>query len=139
MTLRLRMPDGRLVTVAPHALERYIERVRPAMTPRQAAKDLRRLVAATGRVLDRPPAWAVRQRHGDITGWVALGEDIVFPVIGGCCIPTCLTRGGLSPAAVERRRVKQARRQERAHRRGMRDPRDGGRYQRPPARWREAA
>ena len=121
------VPGVGRVSLSRHAVERYIERVRPALGFANAVDDLRGLLQRCGRRVDRP-GWvaddAEVDRHGEEYKdlWVALGEDVVFIVVKPerdiMVVVTCLARGHISDEARsyrgERRRTRSA---ERRHRR----------------------
>lgn len=101
------------ITPSAHAVERFHERVRPALTSYQAAAELFRLMVAVGELSMAPPAWARRDEH-DGAAWILLGPDIALPVEHGMAI-TCIARSGYSEVARDhrtraKRRAQQARR-----------------------------
>lgn len=104
---------GRMVRVTPHALERYQERVKPALAGRELEKDLRRLLAVCEMRLT-PPAWVIGEHAG--REWAVCGEDVVFVVVDGGLL-TCLTRA--YPGDEERAR-RSKRRAEESQERGRR-------------------
>lgn len=129
---------GRL-SLSHHAVERYIERVRPGLGLLHAVDDLRGLLQRCGRRVDRP-AWISDDedsidRHGEACEdlWIAVGEDVVFVVVKPdrdiMVVVTCLARGHISDAARlyrgERRRTRAAElRYRRASRRDGRSVRE---------------
>ena len=91
-----------------HALERYIERVRPGFTRREAHKDLKALLAVaapSGR-----PEWC----RGDIPTdtWLVVADSIAFPIHGGAVV-TVMTRGGLTDSERAARNVHKSRKRKR--------------------------
>lgn len=133
---------GRL-SLSRHAVERYIERVRPGLGFLHAVDDLRGLLQRCGRRVDRP-AWVADNededdRYGEVCEdlWVALGEDVVFVVVKPerdiMVVVTCLARGHISDAARSHRgESRRTRAAERRHRRASR--RDARSVRRDPVR-----
>lgn len=105
---------SRWFVLSAHAIERYCERVKPALEVPQVIAELERLFAAT-EATSVCPGWAPADgRHTD--EWIVIADAIVFPVIGPLIV-TCLTRG----ASGERVRAARARaRQDRSEDRGPR-------------------
>jgi len=103
-----------------HAVSRYAERVKPALTDAQAKTDLHRLERSLTITHERP-TWLGPAR-GVTDGYLLLGEDIVFPFRahhGQRFALTCLTRGGLGDH--ERQRRATARRETARARRILRE------------------
>lgn len=98
--------------ISDHAVDRYVERVKPSLTRREAMRDLRRLARTIGTVTTQRPEWVGESCHVD--GWLLLGEDIALPVIRtprGWLVKTTLARGVLAPGVRRsRNRFKAARR-----------------------------
>jgi hypothetical protein len=94
-----------------HAIERYAQRVRPALTRAQARHELMRIVEH-GEIAHARPAWL--RYHGTADGYL-LVADVCFPLRrrGNRWIAlTCLTRGSLTPhERRERSELHRARRQ----------------------------
>ena len=105
------MLDCHLTT---HAISRFRERVRPALTWEHAERELG-AVLALAEETPHAPAWlAERQRHhADL--YRVLG-DLVMPLTASTVTPgrwlvtTCLTRGGISDLAREARNSRRQRR-----------------------------
>lgn len=115
--------DGRPFHLTEHAVDRYQERVRPALSPEAAKADLLRLIAACGRQ-GTPPEWAISNEY--VTDWfLFIGDDVCLPIHKGSAV-TCLTRGGL-PELTRARRNERKQAQRRARRlRRMYGPRPDG-------------
>lgn len=108
------------ITFSPHALQRYGERI--AITqltdslPLQLAK-----LAGFSRVMPSAPDWLTRTAKDESQLYLTVGGDVVFPLVyddrsGAWVAKTCLTKGGLSPLARERRNSAKARQRARRHR-----------------------
>jgi hypothetical protein len=103
----LQTASGHRIMFSAHALERFRERVRPALSPRDAESDLRRL-AGLGEVVDGAPAWLADNQQQHAVCYLVVG-DVVFPLGPAredatmLCARTCIARGGLSDLARERR------------------------------------
>lgn len=76
------------VSLSEHAVERYQERVKPALSREQAMADVVRVLALADR-RGAAPAWVTSER--DAHEWRVLADDIAFPVRDGVVV-TCLTR-----------------------------------------------
>lgn len=95
---------GRTLHLREHAVERYHERVRPALTLEQATAELLHVIEFASWTRVRPE-WhkigdAVADRPTD--AWLLLGDGVAFPVHGNSIV-TCVTNAGGSPATRERR------------------------------------
>lgn len=77
--------------VSDHAVERYIERVKPALGEEHAKREITAL-ALMGRPADQPPAWARNLAHYHDQRYLIVTDDIVFPVKSGRVLTTCLVR-----------------------------------------------
>lgn len=82
------------VKFAAHAVERYCERVRPALGYPQACLQLQG-AASCSRLTSRRPQWA----SGNAVLWLTMGDDVAFVVDvssqgeGGALVAkTCLTK-----------------------------------------------
>jgi hypothetical protein len=99
-----------------HAIERYVERLRPALTKKAARRELVALCEVAEVVTERP-AWLGLGEATD--GYLLLGDDVVLPVMRGktgWVAMTCMTRGGLAPSERRaRNRAAKARRYARSH------------------------
>jgi hypothetical protein len=101
---------ARRLQVGAHALERYQERVRPALDGDALLADLSR-VLLHAELMRVAPAWVGGDERAE--EWVVLGDAIAFPVRGGV-VATCLTRS--QPGEANREKMNRGR-QERARRR----------------------
>jgi len=93
------------VEFGPHAVERYQERLRPALSIEGAEIELER-IANHARLSSDPPTWVGSDRD-DSPIFLSVG-DATFPLSltrDGTAFRarTCLVRGSLSPQARERR------------------------------------
>jgi hypothetical protein len=76
---------GRALTIGEHAIDRYLERVKPGLGAAVAAdEDLERLIVACGDIRPEPPAWkheahTPTDRDRPAIAWLWLGEDIALP------------------------------------------------------------
>jgi hypothetical protein len=88
--------------VTRHALMRFRERVRPALSLGRANRELEALLAV-GKVGRKPEWTGLTRPDGD---YVLVGEDVAFPIADGH-LTTCLTRVGMSkPRPKPERRVR---------------------------------
>ncbi|MCB0829401.1 MAG: hypothetical protein KDB54_00260 [Solirubrobacterales bacterium] len=105
---------NRPVTFANHAIERYRERLRPALSIEGAALELKRL-SAHSTIDPDGPSWMSPERKDDRTSFLEIG-DAAFPLEPSddgetLVAKTCLVRGSLSPQARDRRnRMRRSRR-----------------------------
>lgn len=83
------LADRHQVILTRHAVERYIERVKPMLDYEQALDELARLLKMADWGAPAP-TWAQTRR--DATGWVVIADSIAFPVVTNRLM-TCLTRG----------------------------------------------
>lgn len=114
MNVRL-TAQGRRVTVTEHAIIRYRDRVKPALTVREARVDLLRMLVGCATVSAVCPSWkkGKQSRLRDKTDeWWMLGDDIALAgtyVHGVVVLHTTITRGGISDQAqadrAQRRKV----------------------------------
>jgi hypothetical protein len=92
-----------------HAVARFIEKVRPALRWAAAEREFEGLLK-TGTMVEDPPGWLAARALQDAERYVAIGEDIVAPLAasrerpGEWLVLTCITRGGVSDLARERRK-----------------------------------
>lgn len=107
-----------IVRVTNHAVERYQERVRPALDRQGAFDELVRLLRAAGDVVEDLPVWAHHTEDDDVKfdAVAMLGPDIAAPchlTQGGYLLAvTVIARGWLPDGARQHRnRVHRARRQ----------------------------
>lgn len=117
-------PGGDRIEVAltRHALERFGERVRPALADEALATELGALISRFGRVLNEPPVWQAERGRQKSDLYIELGEDLVVPLNRGGTryfATTVLTRSGISDKAREKRnrRSRSKRRSKHARRR----------------------
>lgn len=101
------------VVITKHAIERYIDRVRPAFSFKQAEQDILKILGAgTYTHQDEPPPWKPSE-YAHVTSWLMLGDDVAFPIVDGKLV-TCLTNAGLPPSMrVHRNSVARSRRRTR--------------------------
>ena len=91
-----------------HAIERFQERVRPALDLADAADELARLVLVAD-LIDRPPEWHARA-CAQVAPWYLVIGDVLLPLKTRCSEPgeltatTCLARGEPSENVRRRRR-----------------------------------
>ena len=102
------------IRLTTHAVDRFHERVRPALTRAAAEDELARLVLF-GSIFSEAPAWfAIRQRQR-AAAYLVIG-DLVLPLepvgTGGDAYSavTCIARGGISETARFRRNGRRHRR-----------------------------
>lgn len=104
------------VTVSGHAIDRYVERVKPAYTPKHAHWELARLLPQA-EFTDQAPVWAEpttysRTERYDNDGFLVLCDSLAFPVSSGI-VMTTMTKGSMAPVAREARSGARKRRQQR--------------------------
>lgn len=104
---------GERVDVFDHAVERYVERVRPGSESARARSELAHLLRIADFVFEAPEWLAGRARQ--TAPVYAVVADVVLPLQLGrdrdsLVAVTCLTRGGLSAPARERRNAARVRR-----------------------------
>ena len=85
MSKPVRTPAG-LVTVSGHAIDRYVERVKPAYTPKHAHWELARILPQA-EVLQEMPEWANnkagdKHQHYETDCFLLLCDSLLFPVFG---------------------------------------------------------
>lgn len=108
-------PGKLVIVLSAHAVERFRDRVRPALALDQAAAELERLID-DGRVRNYAPRWVADRQHQRAAFYLVVG-DLVFPMDPShrdqttLRVLTCLARGHISPAA---RRAKNRRRRAQA-------------------------
>lgn len=115
------------VKVTTHAVERYRERVKPALTYDQAFEDVVRMLRQHATFIDELPGWAWQLPDGieldeellrDFAAVALIGGDIALPLIdkGDVLLAvTCLARSGLPDGA--RRHVNMTKQRRRRRRR----------------------
>jgi hypothetical protein len=103
--------------VTDHALDRFVERVRPSLGREQASDELWRLLERA-RVVGHPPGWYVPGGDADADRYVLLTPEIVLPGVqlpsGRIRLMSCICRGGIGAEARERRNARRARRRRRS-------------------------
>lgn len=88
----MRTADGQRYGITEHAIERYIERVRPALDKDAARAEVTRMCASVAVITTVIPEWiAPWRRHKGTDAYLMLGEDIAMPMTGDTAL-TCLTR-----------------------------------------------
>lgn len=126
------------VIVTQHAAERYVERVKPALTVSAAAVEVATLAELAGDPSEKPKWVANDERRGQVDAWLTICEGICLPLYhkrGRWIARTVLVRAGLSPERREsRRQKKQEAARKRRDRRTTRERRVGNRE-----RWEDAA
>jgi hypothetical protein len=99
--------------LSPHAVERFHQRVRPALAVAEAEDKLARL-ALFGELTPHPPAWHAATA-ADIAPWYLVIGDVVLPLKPHWSGPdalvatTCFARGEHSEAVRRRRRAQRRR------------------------------
>jgi hypothetical protein len=91
-----------------HAIERYVERVKPAVDDRHARMEIEAL-ARTVEAVDQPPSWAISTRPDDGGRWLHVTEDISF-ICQGDRVVSVLTRDSMSDERREKRRIEKRKR-----------------------------
>jgi hypothetical protein len=132
------LPDGRLVHITNHMVDRWIETVCPCAAPLEALLRLDRWLELTAVILDVPPAWAVTDvpPGSPMVGCIVAG-DYAIPVLDqgfSLYAPTIIARGGLTTSERQARnrdaRVGRALRSRARRRRTAQEARSGDRARR---------
>ena len=93
------------IILSKHAVERFQERVRPALSLEAAEEELAQLVLV-GEVLEQAPAWHADRAAQDAPAYLLIA-DVILPLqpTGGRTFvaTTCLPRGCMSEASRARR------------------------------------
>ncbi len=120
---------GQPCALSHHAVERYWQRIRPALPNADAAiPELLHVIATAGRLLSERPEWlpeSERERDGKFSMWLAIGDDIVMPLLPGIngrlCATTVLIANGECEHAHDRRdaRRRADKRRQRSRRRAL--------------------
>jgi len=103
------------IQISTHAVERFNERVRPALTADAAADELGR-IALVGTVTEVPPPWHLRN-CAQISPFYLEVADVLLPLKphwsepGVLVATTCIPKGSLSEASRERRAARRRERQ----------------------------
>jgi hypothetical protein len=105
------------VVALPHAITRFNERVRPGLGPDQALAELNRLLLDIADYVFEAPTWLTPECRSRAPVYAVIG-DVVLPLHIGhnrskLVATTCLTRGGLSQPARDRRNALRRRRADR--------------------------
>ena len=87
--------DAGPVTVSRHAIERYIERVKPAFSYGHALYELARLLPQA-EVHRGVPCWLGENPAEDTDFYLVLCDSVAFPVRGSLAT-TCIARGTFGP------------------------------------------
>jgi len=92
--------------ITEHATERYVQRIKPALTEDQAQTELRRLLDMAGEPSECEPAWAKPYFVQEADAWVEIAPGIGCPIsIEKRCyrVLTVITIASCPPAAREAR------------------------------------
>lgn len=108
-----------MIYLTEHAIERYHERVKPALAPEQARREAITLARRAEPTRDRPRWWYQRQGDDVLEAWAYVTEGIAFGLVkrdNGWVALTCCTAGGMSDVVREarrrRKRIAKARRRD---------------------------
>lgn len=102
------------IELTAHAVDRYVERVRPGLAREVAEAELAHVVLA-GEVVTTPPAWHLANCAQVAPSYLVVA-DVLLPLVPRPDDPdvlvatTCLAKGSLTPE-VRRRRTRHRRRQ----------------------------
>ena len=102
--------------ISRHAVERYTQRVKPALDPEAAEAEMEALLAAAGEPTKTPPSWChpdPAYANVDVT-YVVVSDGIAF-ALRGRYVATVLVRGEMS--AERRQSINRAKARERSRRR----------------------
>lgn len=111
------------IALTEHAIERYVERVKPHLELAEARAELERLADMCPGPSE-PPAH-LRERRDDADAFAEIAPGIWLVLLNGRAL-TCLTNAGLSEAARRNRNRRKA-----EHRRAKRQKQRPGRPPRP--------
>jgi hypothetical protein len=104
-----------MIRLTNHAVDRYIERVKPALDRDAARSELQALVRAAGEPSSEQPEWHAREVPCSL--YLEISDGIVATVQEQA-VTSVITRGGSGPDAKERRkREKKKRQADRKHQR----------------------
>ncbi|MGA7396861.1 MAG: hypothetical protein WBW62_05370 [Solirubrobacterales bacterium] len=95
------------VLLSEHAIERFRERFRPALSLAKAAVELRWLVGKAGTVSNRQPKWASIENEAAPDAFLTIGEDLILLLKlgnGRMTAVTCLCRGTIRKSERNKRR-----------------------------------
>lgn len=111
-----------MIRVSDHAIDRYIERVKPCLEPEQAKAEILRLFDEVVGFRDTPPDWHDPGKVPPFERYAMVGDGIAFGM-KGLVVVTTLARGGHSDEVREARNRRHAGRRgkARAHRNKRRD------------------
>jgi hypothetical protein len=95
------------VTLSNHCVNRFHERVRPALEVLHARAQLEYLIEH-GKIEKAPPDWMARTMRQKADAYLVVGTDLVLPLVaagplGEMVAKTCISRGGISEQARQRR------------------------------------
>lgn len=97
-----------MIRVTDHAIERYVDRVKPCLTIDQAREEVRRLFETVVGFSKAPPYWHAQGRERTpFELYAMVGDGIAFGIKDGLAI-TCLTRGGYSDEVREAQNTRKA-------------------------------
>ena len=99
-----------MIHVSDHAVERYVDRVKPCLTPEQAREEMTRLLEHVCGFSDQPPVWHTSEEPFEV--YAIVTDGIAFGIKHGIAV-TCITRGGVGEE------VREYRNQRRRNRRGV--------------------
>lgn len=100
-----------------HAVERYVERVKPTFDFSEARRELQRLCDLAGEPSRERPDWHFLPEHAtEAAEFYLTLSDGICAAVKGTDVVTVLTRGGSSPA--HRANKRERKRRQRARRRG---------------------
>lgn len=121
-----------VIELSPHAIGRYQERIKPALSLEQAERELVLVLDHASVTHERPSWYSVEgepsRYQAPVDAFLMLGQDISFPLRitsqGHYAAITCVARSVLSPEARARANEQARRRRRRAvHRGSSRDAR----------------
>jgi hypothetical protein len=123
--LWINLPDGRRAMISPHAINRYVERVREASHP-VALREIRALIDDHCTIGTQPPAWL---HSGEWARWWLTAGDVSFTVAWHddekmLSVRTVLVRGWIDPDHRARLNARAAVRRARRRARAGADHRD---------------
>jgi hypothetical protein len=115
------MDKERDVLLSHHCVERFHERVRPALDRIAARRELEALIAH-GEIADEPPEWMARTMREEAEAYLIVTDDLVLPLVHTglgdivAIAKTCIARGGISEKARENRNRRRRARRGAGHR-----------------------
>ncbi len=100
--------------ITDHAVQRFIERVRPGFGPLAARAELGRLLRTYGEMSGEPPWFAEREVERQPDAWVRVDDDLFFPCrrmsTRTLVVDTVLTRGSISQLTRDERNARRRKR-----------------------------